>query len=53
METAIGLVCFVLLMVAQFAAVIAVHQSEQQTREEREASNRRAPVHGLRLPGAA
>jgi hypothetical protein len=52
METAIGLICFVLLIVAQFAAVIAVHNSERQTREQRESSYRRGPVHGLRLPDA-
>ena len=53
METAIGLICFVLLMVAQFAAVIAVHQSERQTREQRETSNRKLPARGLRIPDAA
>ncbi|HXL68032.1 MAG TPA: hypothetical protein VN930_04630 [Xanthobacteraceae bacterium] len=53
METAIGLVCFVLMMLAQVAGVIAVHRSQQQTREARETSNHRAPVHGFRLPDAA
>jgi hypothetical protein len=52
METAIGLVCFVLMIVAQVAAVIAVHQSERLTREERETSNRRNPA-GFRLRDAA
>ena len=45
METAIGLVCFILMIVAQVAAVIAVHQSERQTREAKETS--------YRLPNAA
>jgi hypothetical protein len=53
METALGLICFVLLMAAQIAAVVAVHQSERQVRDQRETSNHRAPVHGLRVPDAA
>jgi Tfp pilus assembly protein PilX len=53
METAIGLVCFVLMMLAQVAGVIAVHRSQQQTREERETSNYRAPVRSFRLSDAA
>ena len=52
METAIGLICFVLLMVAQFAAVIAVHNSERQPRDERQTSNRKLPARGLGIPDA-
>jgi hypothetical protein len=52
METAIGLVCFVLMIAAQGAAVIAVH-GRRQTREADEISYWRAPVHGLRLPDVA
>jgi hypothetical protein len=53
METAIGLICFALLIVAQIAAVVVVHRAEQQTRDQRESSYRRNPVHGLSLPDPA
>ena len=52
MESAIGLVCFVLMIAAQGAAVTAVH-GQRQTREAHEISYWRAPVNGLRLPDVA
>jgi hypothetical protein len=51
METAIGLICFTFLILAQFAAVVAVHNSQRQTGDER-AARRRTPWNGARLPDA-